>query len=215
MDHANFPFQLKSLSDAGAIEGVAAGYGNLDSHGEIFAPGAFTKSLASMKSGGRQPAMLLHHDLHRPAGRWDEFKETPQGLFVKGALALDAADGREAYALLKSGALSGLSVGFKPLSEKAGANGATVITDAELFEVSLVAVPSNPITRISAVKGIGSVRDLEEILREHGMSSRQAKRAANAAFRAADEPDPSPISERAARSFADAINDLTRFIGAK
>ena len=133
----------------------------------------------------------------------------------EGAVALEAADGREAYALLKGGALSGLSVGFRTLKEKAGANGGKVITEAELFEVSLVAVPSNPITKISAVKGIGNVRDLEELLREHGMSSRQAKRAANAAFRAADEVEGPAISETASKAFAAAINDLSRFTGAK
>ena len=215
MNHANYHFQLKAISEAGVIEGVAAGYGNVDAHGEIFAPGAFTSSLKAMKAGGRQPAMLLHHDLNRPAGRWDTFGEDATGLHVKGTLALEAADGREAYALLKGGALSGLSVGFRTLKEKAGANGGKVITEAELFEVSLVAVPSNPITKISAVKGIGNVRDLEELLREHGMSSRQAKRAANAAFRAADEVEGPAISETASKAFAAAINDLSRFTGAK
>ena len=210
MEHANFHFQVKGLSDAGVIEGVAAGYGNVDAHGEIFAPGAFTASLKSMKAGGRQPAMLLHHDINRPAGRWDTFTEKTDGLHVTGALALEAADGREAYALLKGGALAGLSVGFKPLKTK-GSGAGTVITEAELFEVSLVAVPSNPKTRIQSVKGIGSVRDLEDLLREHGMSGRQAKRAANAAFKAAAQDEEPAISEKASREFAASIADLPRF----
>lgn len=210
MEHANFPFQIKGLSEAGVIEGVAAGYGNIDAHGEIFAPGAFTASLAAMKSGGRQPAMLLHHDINRPAGRWDSFTEKPDGLHVKGTLALQAADGREAYALLQGGALSGLSVGFKPLRTKA-ADGGVLITQADLYEVSLVAVPCNPKTRIQSVKGIGSVRDLEDLLREHGMSGRQAKRAAAAAFKAAEQDEPPAISEKATREFAASIADLSRF----
>ncbi len=211
MQHANFPFQLKNISDAGLIEGIAAGYGNLDSHGDIFASGAFAASLNAMKAGGRQPAMLLHHDLNRPAGRWDEFSESDKGLHVKGSLALDASDGREAYALLKGGALGGLSVGFRPVKTKSGPAGANLITEAELFEVSLVAVPSNPVTRISSVKGIGNVRELEELLREHGMSGRAAKRAAGAAFRAAEQADEPILSEKAARNFTAAIKDLSRF----
>lgn len=211
MEHVNFPFQVKGLSDTGVIEGVAAGYGNIDAHGDIFAPGAFAASLKAMKAGGRQPAMLLHHDINRPAGRWDTFAENDDGLHVKGALALEAADGREAYALLKGGALSGLSVGFKALRTRKGANGAMIITEAELFEVSLVSVPSNPKTRIESVKGLGSVRDLEDLLRDHGMSGRQAKRAAAAAFKAADRDDTPAISEKAHHKFSASIADLTRF----
>lgn len=184
MNHAAFPFDIKSLSDAGQIEGLAAGYGNLDAHGDIFAPGAFTKSIAAISRGGRTPAMLLHHDQRRPAGRWTDFAETPKGLVVKGHLAIEAADGREAYALLKGGALTGLSVGYREKAAKAGPQGANLITEADLFEVSLVATPSNPITTISSVKGIGDVRDLENLLREHGFSSRKAKAAASAAWRA-------------------------------
>lgn len=214
MNHADFPFEVKAISDAGVIEGVAAGYGNVDAHGEIFAPGAFTAALQSMKSGGRQPAMLLHHNLNRPAGRWDTFEESAKGLHVRGSLALDASDGREAYALLKGGALTGLSVGFLPRKQKAGPNGANVITEADLFEVSLVAVPSNPLTKISSVKGVGSARDLEDHLRELGMSSRRAKAAASAAFRAAEQDDDPPaaaVSAAASQKFAAAIRDLTRF----
>ncbi|MGN5375919.1 HK97 family phage prohead protease [Sphingomonas hankookensis] len=187
MDHATFPLDVKSLSEAGRIEGLAAGYGNIDAHGEVFAPGAFAKSIAAIGSAGRAPAMLLHHDLRRPAGKWDAFAETRAGMTVAGSLALDAADGREAYALLKAGALGGLSVGFRTIKERRGEGGTTIITEAELFEVSLVSVPSNPITKISAVKAIGDVRDLETLLRDTGMSGRKAKAAAAAAWRAANE----------------------------
>lgn len=205
MEHATFPLDIKSLSEAGLIQGLAAGYGNVDAHGEIFAPGAFAKAIASAKTGGRQPAMLLHHDPRRPAGRWDAFTETKAGLDVSGQLALDSADGREAYALLKGGALTGLSVGFRTISEKGG-SGPTIITEAELFEVSLVATPSNPKTRISSVKGIGGIRDLEEILRERfAFSSRKAKAAAAAAWRAAENTaTPTEEETRALRLLSNA-----------
>ncbi|MET4595773.1 MULTISPECIES: HK97 family phage prohead protease [unclassified Sphingomonas] len=186
MNHATFPLSVKKLSEAGQLEGLAAGYGNIDSHGEIFAPGAFAKAIAGI-GNGRSPAMLLHHDHRRPAGRWDTFAETRDGLTAKGALALDAVDGREAYALLKAGALTGLSVGFRPVKSTQGAGGTTIITEAELYEVSLVSVPSNPATKISDVKAVANVRELEVHLRELGLSGRRAKAAAAAAFRAADE----------------------------
>lgn len=178
MDHASFPLNVKSLSDEGSLAGIAAGYGNEDSHGDTFAPGAFAASLA----GGRRVAMLLHHDHKRPAGRWDTFTETRTGLEAAGTIALGTADGAEAYALLKAGALTGLSVGFIPLERKGG-----LIVKADLYEVSLVSVPSNPSTYVSNVKAAGSARELEDHLRALGLSSRRAKAAAAAAFRAADD----------------------------
>lgn len=211
MNHANFHLSVKDLSESGQISGVAAGYGNTDAHGDVFAAGAFNKALISMRSGGRSPAMLLHHDPRRPAGRWDKFTETAAGMEVAGSLALDAADGREAYALLKAGALTGLSVGFRTIADKAGVKGGRVITEAELFEVSLVTVPSNPITRINGVKDFGGVRDLEELLREQGFSGRVAKRMATAAMRAADSASIPEINENTIRSLTESTAFLSRY----
>ncbi|KAK0360472.1 HK97 family phage prohead protease [Sphingomonas ginsenosidimutans] len=191
MDHVSFPLNVKALSEQGRLDGIAAGYGNEDSHGDTFAPGAFAASLA----GGRRVAMLLHHDMKRPVGRWDAFAETRTGLEASGTIALGTADGTEAYALLKAGALTGLSVGFVPLERK----GATIIR-ADLYEVSLVSVPSNPSTYVSNVKAAGNVRELEEHLRTLGLSSRRAKAAATAAFRAAeDAADEQEAAQIAAR----------------
>lgn len=186
MHHATFPLDIKSLTEAGQLEGLAAGYGNRDAHDETFAPGAFSKSIAATRAGGRRVAMLLHHNPARPCGRWDTFAESKTGLSASGALALEVDDGREAYALLKAGALAGLSVGFRTLAFDKASDGSRIITEAELLEVSLVSTPSNPSTYISAVKGVHGVRDLEEILRSAGMPSRRAKAAATAAWRAAE-----------------------------
>lgn len=208
MNHANFYLELKFVTEAGLIEGLAAGYGNTDAHGESFAPGAFAKSIAAFKAGGRKPAMLLHHDARRPAGRWDQLTETAAGLKVAGTLAIDAADGREAYALLKAGALSRLSVGYREIAAKNASR--RIITEAELFEISLTATPSNPKTHISGVKGIGDERDLVELLREHGYSRRKAAVMAAAAWQASLTPDPTPNPEhtRAAAILADATAAL-------
>lgn len=208
MDHASFPLNVKKLTEAGQIEGLAAGYGNVDSHGEVFAPGAFAKSIANIKSG-RSPAMLLHHDHRRPVGRWDAFKETPAGLSVSGSLALDATDGKEAYALLKAGALGGLSVGFLPIKQTENQRGVVTITEAELYEISLVSVPSNPITKISGVKAVADVRDLEALLIEAGMSRRKAKVAAAAAWRAAQSStDEDEVAAKMSASLAQSTRTI-------
>lgn len=211
MEFSGFPLHIKSLSDTGQIEGLAAGYGNVDSHGDVIAPGAFAKSIGAAKANDRWPVMLLHHDPKRPVGRWDSFTEHSDGLIAKGTLALGASDGREAMALLKAGALTGLSVGFTDAKRDYG-SGAKTITEGNLMEVSLVAMPSNPKTRVSSIKSIGNVRDIEDLLKEAGVSGRKAKAAASVAWRAIYETDESATADAAlAAILSKATADLKRF----
>ena len=211
MHHASFHLDIKSLSDAGQIVGLAARYGNMDADGESFEQGAFAKSAAAIKMGGRLPAMLLHHDRTRPVGRWDSFEESVAGLIVQGQIALEANDGRDAYALVKGGALNGLSVGFRTIADKIASN-VRVITEAELFEVSLVAVPSNPMTRIDGVKSLPDVRGIEEMLRNGGISGRKAKAAASAAWRALQGQDAEHADEaKLAEILKNATTGISRY----
>jgi len=64
MDFAASAFDIKSLNDSGSIEGLLAGFGNVDSHGDRILYGAFSKTLAAR--GERPLPMLLHHDMARP-----------------------------------------------------------------------------------------------------------------------------------------------------
>lgn len=182
MNTRAFPLEIKSLSEAGEITGLAAAFGNVDHGGDRIMPGAFTKSLAMHKAAGSAPAMLLHHDLKRPCGVWTELTETSDGLLAKGRFTLDAGDGAEAYALTRDGAIRGLSVGYKP-DDAVQTQTARELKALSLFEVSLVSVPMNDRTRISAIKSISGARDIEALLHEYGLSNRQAKIAASAAWK--------------------------------
>jgi len=172
-----FPLEIKALSETGALEGVAAGYGNVDRQGDMIMPGAFAKSLLDHRRRGTMPAMLLHNDQTRPARAWEPFEETPSGLLAKGRLTLDASDGREAYALLQGKALTGLSVGFTNAKRKNTAAG-FVIETGELHEASLVTIPANVEARVTRVKGLPSARDIETALIGAGLSNRQAEAGA-------------------------------------
>ena len=187
MDFAASPFQIKSLDDAGVIEGIGAFFGNVDMGGDIIAPGAFTKTLA--ERGGAPIPMLFAHKLDRPIGAWTEAKETDEGLAVKGRITLASRDGAEAYALAKDGALTGLSVGYLPVRKShSGAN--RLLQEVNLFEVSPVPVPMNERARVRSVKSVQSIRDLEDLLRdEGGFSNRRAKLAASVAWKALNETE--------------------------
>lgn len=207
MSIAAFPLEIKSLSDAGLIEGLAAAYGNVDMGGDRIMPGAFHKSLAA--SSAPIP-MLLHHKLDRPIGRWDSVIETSGGLLAKGKITMEAADGREAHALARDGALRGLSIGYKAVDWKHD-KGVRNLIELALHEVSLVTIPMNPLTRITNVKSITGARDIEDILGQiDGLSRRKVKAAASAAWRAINE-DSDPSETKLAAMLETASDRLSRF----
>lgn len=186
MEFAGSPFSIKSLTDSGQIEGLLAGFGNVDHGGDKLLAGSLTKSLAARST---PLPMLLHHDLHRPIGAWKEWQERPEGLYVKGNLTLATRDGQEAHALAKDGALTGLSIGWAAKQSTRDREGVRVIAEAELFEGSLVSVPMNDKTRVASVKSVGSARDIAELLQSAGVSSRRARLAAGAAWKSINDHD--------------------------
>lgn len=211
MDYSASPFEIKNLSDTGQIEGILAGFGNVDIGGDKLMPGCLTKSLAARTA---PLPMLFAHDLQRPIGAWREWNETSTGLHVKGGITLATRDGQEAYALAKDGALGGLSIGWLPA--KAHRDGGTrIVSEANIFEGSLVPVPMNPNTRVTSVKSIGSARDIAEMLQDAGFSGRRAKAAAGIAWKALNETDDEAEAEEAARVILNASARRIAAIGAR
>jgi HK97 family phage prohead protease len=185
MNYAGSPFDIKALDDSGRIEGLLAGFGDVDLGGDKLQAGCFAKSLAARVT---PLPMLLHHNSSRPIGAWKEWQEKSDGLYVKGKLTLAVTDAQEAYALAKDGALTGLSIGWRAKGQTVDQRtGVRTVTEAELFEGSLVTVPMHQRTRVTDVKAITGARDIAELLQEAGISGRRAKAAAGAAWKAINE----------------------------
>ena len=153
-----FDLRVKlSERDIGVVEGYAATFGNKDRQGDVIEPGAFSASLATHRTKGTLPAMLLHHDLKRPIGVWESIEEDAKGLKVRGRLTQGVRDTDEAFALLKSGALHSLSIGFITKREEYNrAARANHIKQVELWEVSLVTIPANDQATITSLKQTGN-----------------------------------------------------------
>lgn len=177
-------FEIKAGETPGTFEGYGAVFGNKDQDGDIISPGAFSASLTA-----RKPALLWQHDKKQPIGVFEEVREDERGLYVRGRLSMEGK-GREAYDLLKLGALNGLSIGF--VTREAGRDsvkGARIITKADLMEVSLVTFPANDLARVSAVKAMGDIEDprsFERFLRDSGFSRNRAKAITAKGFKSAD-----------------------------
>lgn len=127
--------------------GYAAIFGRADRGGDVVRAGAFARSLK--RPAGAVP-LLWQHAPGRPIGRVDYLKEDRRGLRVIGRLSGGAA-GREAAALLKEGAVRGLSFGYRVRAARG--EGPRELTDLELVEISLVTFPMQPKARVHAVEG--------------------------------------------------------------
>ncbi len=64
------------------------------------------------------------------------------------------ARAREVQALVKAGAVRGISIGFITKKAKARAGGGRVISQLELFEASLVTIPMHPAARVTSAKSL-------------------------------------------------------------
>lgn len=180
----------ESMNDAtGEFEGYGSIFGNVDSYNEVVAKGAFKNSLN--EKSPKEIKLLWQHDTSQPIGVWENMYEDEKGLYVKGRLLInDVAKAREAYALLKAGALDGLSIGFtvNPGGMAWSSDGTyKLVTDINLWEVSIVTFPANTRATVNSVKEAlthtENIRDFENFLRDSGgFSKTQAVAIANHGF---------------------------------
>lgn len=180
----DIPFEVKTLRDEeGIFEGYGSVFGNVDADGDVIEPGAFRKSLQLHQASKTQPALLWMHDPHHPVGRYLEIREDAQGLYVKGQLILESTQGRDAYALLKGGAINGLSIGYVPKDWELDKGQKTRRLKAvDLWEISLVTFPANTLARVMTVKSkmaAGDIPTLEELegflSQECGMNQKETQ----------------------------------------
>lgn len=167
--------------EEGVFEGYASIFGNTDSDGDTIVKGAFSEIVES----GRVIPIFYGHSWRTggmPVGKGTQFAEDSKGLLMKGNFTLGATGGRDAYALAKDGAMSGLSVGMlvpKDGSEPKKGKDGRVITKAKLIETSILPFPSNPDAHVFDVKAmvdeIETISDCEVILRDAGWSRTAAK----------------------------------------
>lgn len=136
---ANAPARLEHLG-RGEFEGYASLFGVADGAGDVVAPGAFAASLRRRPAGAVR--MLYQHFAHEPLGVWDEIKEDRRGLYVRGRLVLDVVRAREVRALIESGALDGLSIGFRTVRARSDREaGLRTLLEIDLWEISVVTFP--------------------------------------------------------------------------
>ena len=205
----SFALQIKAAGDDGTVEGYGSVFGVRDNYDDVIAKGAFVQSLKDHKAAGTMPAMLWQHDADKPIGVWTEMVEDEKGLRIKGQLAMETVKGKEAHALLKMGALNGLSIGFMS-KEWAYDRDSEVrtLTAIDLWEVSLVTFPANEKARVTNVKSADELqapKDAEKVLRDAGFSKSDATAFVSRVMRMGEVRSDSANSTAVAMKAADRL----------
>lgn len=181
MQQIRVPLEIKAL-EAREFSGYGSVFGNVDLGGDVILPGAFRQTLAKQKKDGQLPVMMWSHDPSRIPGKWLDMGEDKHGLEVKGMLA-ETELGNEIHTLLKMEAVRGLSIGFVTKQQEFEEDGTRLIKEVDLWEVSIVSLPMNPLAAVEHVKSrlsaageyVPTKTELERILRNAGCSKSVAK----------------------------------------
>ncbi|MFN3626695.1 HK97 family phage prohead protease [Parvibaculum sp.] len=204
-------FEAKAVKPDGSFEGYASLFGAEDLGRDVVMPGAFRKSLA--KRGPRGVKLLYQHDPNEVIGTWEEIREDERGLFVRGQLLADVARAREVLALMRAGAVDGLSIGYHVV--KAGtdrASGTRRLIEVDLWEISVVTFPMLPAARVSAVKRgtRPTTREFERwLMRDAGFSRMEARTIVHRGFKALEPRDAAAGDQALARAFRAAARLFT------
>lgn len=179
LERKRLPLEVKADPDTGIVEGYGSIFGNVDLGGDVVAKGAFAESLRTRS----QVPMLWQHDPSDVRGLWTEMSEDDRGLRMKGQVAVDTTAGRDAVALMRMGAIKGLSIGFMTNDDEYDdKTGVRTIKSADLWEVSLVTFPMNPEAQVASVKSVQEIDEMNEVdaerwMREAFGASRQEAKA--------------------------------------
>lgn len=134
------------------ISGYASLFGQADMSGDVVERGAFAASLLSRTE--RLP-MLFGHETTEPIGVWDRLFEDRTGLFVSGRLIGGNNRANRTARLIREGALSGLSIGYRAKRasniSRGRSGGGRRLYELDLWEVSVVAFPMLRSARITQI----------------------------------------------------------------
>lgn len=152
-------FEMKA-ADNGSIEGYFSTYDKTpDSYGDIIEPGAFTETIKAREETGHPFPLCFNHDFSAVIGAVDSVKDTEKGPFIS-AHFLDTQLAQDVRKMLQSGAIYQFSFAYdikgrrNPTEEEEKEGIVNVLTDLEVFEISVVTVPANQNAVATEVKSV-------------------------------------------------------------
>lgn len=151
--------QLKA-DEAGKIAGFFSTYEQTpDSYGDIIMPGAFTKTIEKRKESGHPFPLCFNHDFDKVIGACNTVEERERGPYIE-ADFLNTQLGQDVRKMVLSGAIYQFSFAYDVLgrrdpTDEEKKNGVTnVLTELEVYEVSVVTVPANQNAQVTEIKSV-------------------------------------------------------------
>lgn len=173
-------FELKfELKEDGVTEDDSyyylKGYGatsDLDLGDDIITPEALQKAIET-----RTPKFCYQHNMKQPLGIFTTLKKDSFGLYFEAKMPKLVDLCNEVAEFIKMGALDSMSIGYWVI-DREWKDGIRIIKELEIYEISVVTIPMNPnavITGIKSLEDIKSIGDVEDYLKEKGLSCQERK----------------------------------------
>lgn len=165
--------QLKFDDSGRKFSGYASVFNGLDSYGDTITKGAYSETIAN-----RDRPIQMRWNHHGPIiGKWTSLEEDEKGLRVEGELTPGHSVAEDAYALLKHGAVTGMSIGYRvPKGGSVKQGDGLLINRIDLIEISVVESPADLGAQVSDIKSeieaADSLKDIERFLRDQKQFTR-------------------------------------------
>jgi len=146
----------------GKFEAYVSIFNNVDYADEVIVKGAFAESLQR-----KLPKIAWSHNWEEIIGTVESATEDERGLKIVGQLVLSVQKAKEAYDLMKAGAIDEFSIGYGVLSaryEEREGKSIRILEKLDLYEVSPVLVGCNNQTELLDIKSAEQkVAEIKEI----------------------------------------------------
>lgn len=156
--------QVKDVDTTGRrVQFYVAAYGNVDSHGDVILPGAFTKTLRENgpTAAANSLVHLKDHNTAFPLGPVEEADDRTDGLVLTSRVS-KTSYGSDVLALEADGVYQH-SIGYRTVKQQKSTLGHNELMELRLFEGSSVVFASNPNTPTLGIKGL-AVEEQETVL---------------------------------------------------
>ena len=156
----------------GLFSGYASVYGGVDSYGDTIIEGAYASTIVNRE----RPVQLRFNHEAGVIGKWTRMEEDSKGLYVEGELTPGHSKAMDVYASLMHGAISGLSIGYRPVKFTPNQTGGLDLEEISLIEISVVESPADLNAQIGNIKSaldeVKTLKEIETLLRDAGGFSR-------------------------------------------
>ena len=185
------------------FSGYASVFGGLDSYGDTIIKGAYLDTITDRE----RPVQLRWNHYGPVIGKLTEIYEDEKGLYVVGELTKGHSVAEDTAALLRHQAVSGLSIGY--VVKDFAQNGVIrELKEIELHEISIVETPADAAAQISSVKSATRLKDIEQFLRQKGLTQTEATATVAAVKKIHGEREESEVNQTE-------LETLTNFIKEK